>query len=101
MVDTIDISQLLQRVEKHPNLAAAGSLLKNVHVLSVTGLHGSSRALFSVGLFRKLPQTYLYIFNDAESAGYFYHDVTQVIGSKEVLFFPSAYKRAAKYGQLD
>src|SRR5690554_4377800 len=101
MVDTIDITQLLQRVEKHPNLAAAGSLLKNVHVLSVTGLHGSSSALFSVGLFHKLPQTYLYILNDAESAGYFYHDVTQIIGSKEVLFFPSAYKRAAKYGQLD
>ena len=82
-------------------MAAAGSLLKSVHVLSVTGLHGSSSALFSVGLFHKLPHTYLYILNDAESAGYFYHDVTQIIGSKEVLFFPSAYKRAAKYGQLD
>lgn len=101
MVDTIDITQLLQRVERHPNMAAAGSLLKSVHVLSVTGLHGSSSALFSVGLFHKLPHTYLYILNDAESAGYFYHDVTQIIGSKEVLFFPSAYKRAAKYGQLD
>ena len=82
MVDTIDITQLLQRVERHPNMAAAGSLLKSVHVLSVTGLHGSSSALFSVGLFHKLPHTYLYILNDAESAGYFYHDVTQIIGSK-------------------
>lgn len=101
MVDTIDITQLQERVEKHPNMAAAGSLLKNVSVLSVTGLHGSSCALFSIGLFHKLPRTYLYIFNDAESAGYFYHDVTQIIGSKEVLFFPSAYKRASKYGQLN
>lgn len=101
MVETVDITQLQQRVEKHPNLAAAGSLLKNVHVLSVTGLHGSSRAMFAVGLFHKLPQTYLYILNDAETAGYFYHDITQIIGAREVLFFPSAYKRAAKYGQLD
>ena len=101
MVETLDITQLQQRVEKHPNLAAAGSLLKNVHVLSVTGLHGSSRAMFSVGLFHKLPQTYLYILNDAETAGYFYHDITQIIGAREVVFFPSAYKRAAKYGQLD
>jgi len=101
MVETIDITQLQLRVERHPNVAAAGSLLKNIPVLSVTGLQGSSRALFSVGLFHKLPRTYLYIFNDAETAGYFYHDVTQIIGAAGVLFFPSAYKRAAKYGQLD
>lgn len=101
MAETLDITQLQQRVEKHPNMAAAGSLLKNVHVLSVTGLHGSSRAMFSVGLFHKLPRVYLYILNDAETAGYFYHDLIQIMGTGEVLFFPSAYKRASKYGQLD
>lgn len=101
MAETLDITQLQQRVEKHPNMAAAGSLLKNVHVLSVTGLHGSSRAMFSVGLFHKLSRVYLYILNDAETAGYFYHDLIQIMGTGEVLFFPSAYKRASKYGQLD
>ena len=101
MAETLDITQLQQRVEKHPNMAAAGSLLKNVHVLSVTGLHGSSRAMFSVGLFHKLPRVYLYILNDAETAGYFYHDLIQIMGTGEVLFFPSAYRRASKYGQLD
>ncbi len=101
MAETLDITQLQQRVEKHPNMAAAGSLLKNVHVLSVTGLHGSSRAMFSVGLFHKLSRVYLYILNDAETAGYFYHDIIQIMGTGEVLFVPSAYKRASKYGQLD
>ncbi|WP_298649984.1 transcription-repair coupling factor [uncultured Proteiniphilum sp.] len=101
MVETIDITQLQQRIEKHPNLAAAGSLLKDIQVLSVTGLHGSSRTLFAAGLFHKHPKTYLYILNDAETAGYFYHDLTQLMGASDVLFFPSAYKRAAKYGQLD
>ena len=101
MIETLDITRLQLRVEQHPNVAAAGSLLENVHVLSVTGLYGSSRAMFSVGLFHKLSRHYLYILNDAETAGYFYHDMTQIMGSQEVLFFPSAYKRAAKYGQLD
>jgi transcription-repair coupling factor (superfamily II helicase) len=102
MVETIDITQLQQRTGKHPNLAAADSLLKNdIRILSVTGLCGSSRALFAAELFRKQPQTFLYILNDAETAGYFYHDLTQLMGSSDVLFFPSAYKRAAKYGQLD
>jgi transcription-repair coupling factor (superfamily II helicase) len=38
---------------------------------------------------------------NAEDAGYFYHDLTQIQGAKDVLFFPSAYKRAVKYGQPD
>ncbi len=89
MVETIKIDKLQLRVEKHPNVAAADSLLKNVNILSVKGLHGSSRAIFAVGMYRKHPRTYLYILNDAETAGYFYHDVLQLIGPGDVMFFPS------------
>jgi len=101
MVKVIEINQFLERVEKNPDISAASSLLKKIDVLSVTGLYGSSRAIFAASLFNRNRQFYLYIFNDAEAAGYFYHDVNQLIGSNDVLFFPSAYKRAAKYGQLD
>jgi transcription-repair coupling factor (superfamily II helicase) len=97
----MDILQLQHLVEKHPNISAATHLLKEIKTLLVKGLYGSSRAMFAVALFHKLPQTYLFILNDAESAGYFYHDITQITGTKDVLFFPSAYRRAAKYGQLD
>ncbi len=101
MLEPIEISRLQQRVEKHPNVAAASAMLEKVNMLSVMGLQGSSRALFAVSLFKKRPGSYLYILNDVETAGYFYHDVVQVMGSERVLFFPSAYKRAARYGQLD
>ncbi|MDR0333269.1 MAG: transcription-repair coupling factor [Dysgonamonadaceae bacterium] len=97
----MDILQLQHLVEKHPNFSAATHLLKEIKTLSVKGLYGSSRAMFAVGLFHKLPQAYLFILNDAESAGYFYHDIAQIISTNNVLFFPSAYRRAAKYGQLD
>lgn len=96
-----DISQLLRILEGHPNVAAANKLLKEVKTLSVKGLHGSSRALFPATLYNKQPRTFLFILNDLETAGYFYHDVTQTLGTKDILFFPSAYKRAAKYGQID
>ena len=33
--------------------------------------------------------------------GYFYHDLTQVNGDEHILFFPSSYRRAVKYGQKD
>ena len=96
-----DISQLLRILEVHPNVAAANKLLKEVKTLLVKGLHGSSRALFSATLYNKQPRNFLFILNDLETAGYFYHDVTQILGTKDILFFPSAYKRAAKYGQMD
>ena len=101
MVKAIEIKELLERLKKNPNIAAVDSLLKKVDILSVKGLHGASRSLLATSLLENTPQTYLYILNDAESAGYFNHDITQIIGSQDVLFFPSAYKRAAKYGQID
>src|SRR5690554_4880812 len=101
MVKVIEINQFLERVEKNPDISAASSLLKKIDVLSVRGLYGSSRAILAASLFKRNKQFYLYILNDAEAAGYFYHDVTQLISSNNALFFPSAYKRAAKYGQLD
>ena len=39
--------------------------------------------------------------DDEEEAGYFYHDLTQIMGQEQVLFFPCSYKRAIKYGQRD
>ena len=39
--------------------------------------------------------------NDAEEAGYFYHDLMQLTDGKQSLFFPSSFKRAIKYGQRD
>src|SRR5690554_7439447 len=83
MVKVIEINQFLERVEKNPDISAASSLLKKIDVLSVTGLHGSSRAIFAASLFNRNRQFYLYIFNDAEAAGYFYHDVNQLIGSND------------------
>ncbi len=32
---------------------------------------------------------------------YFYHDLTQILGTDNVLFFPSSYRRAVKYAQCD
>ena len=45
--------------------------------------------------------TVLFVLNDADEAGYFYHDLTQIMGDSDVLFFPSAYRRAIKYGQRE
>ena len=66
------------------------------------GLLCSSAPMVFASLMQKgkLPTT-LFILQDVDEAGYFYHDLVQLLGEKQVLFFPSSYRRAVKYGQRD
>ncbi len=66
------------------------------------GLRASSAPLLFCGVAQKGGKPcLLVILNDQEEAAYFYHDMVQTIGDTDVLYFPSAFRRAAKYGQKD
>ncbi len=66
------------------------------------GLRASSAPLLFCGVARSGDKPcILIILNDQEEAAYFYHDMVQTMGEEDVLYFPSAYRRAAKYGQKD
>ena len=66
------------------------------------GLRASSAPLLFSGLACQCTQScILAVLNDQEEAAYFYHDMVQIMGDAGVLYFPSAYRRAAKYGQKD
>ena len=71
--------------------------------LRADGLNGSSAALLlaAVANGRSHCPNLLVVMNDADDAGYLYHDLTQMMGDERVLFFPSSYKRAIKYNQKD
>ena len=65
------------------------------------GLLASAAPMVFSALATKQGHTMMFIMQDADEAGYLYHDLTQVMGSNQVLFFPSSYRRAIKYGQRD
>ena len=96
--------QDLQSLYAHlPQVSALAKLVgdKSVKTISLDGLLASSAPLAFSALALKSSARMLFILQDAEEAGYFYHDLCQVMGDKQVLFFPSSYKRALKYGQKD
>lgn len=70
-------------------------------IIQLKGLLGSSAATFLAPLKNALPELYLFVLDDEEQAGYFYHDICQIAGESGVYFFPSGYKRSIKYGQID
>ena len=66
------------------------------------GLRASSAPLLFCGVAQNWGKPcILIVLNDQEEAAYFYHDMVQTMGDENVLYFPSAYRRAAKYGQRD
>ena len=69
---------------------------------NIEGLTGSAAPMVLCGLKERAPQqTFLVIMNDADEAGYFYHDLIQMCGEENILFFPSSFRRALKYGHED
>ncbi|MDH6354637.1 transcription-repair coupling factor (superfamily II helicase) [Dysgonomonas sp. PH5-45] len=97
----MDIKELQIKFESHPNIAASIDSIKKHRNIQVKGLLGSANAMYAIALLKKMKGCFLYILENEESAGYFYHDLVQILGGDCVSFFPSAYKRAIKYGQID
>lgn len=87
----------------HPQVAALRNVLdeKAFRNLFLKGLNGSGPAMTIASLFAKRRGSYVCVLNDQEEAGYFYHDLMQLTASNDVYFFPSAYRRAIKYGHTD
>lgn len=97
------ITELQKRYAAHPGVAAVKRLLDDSSVKSIFcgGLRASAASLFSSVLVEEAASTFVFILGDLEEAGYFYHDLMQVLGTDRVLFFPSSFRRAIKYGQKD
>ncbi len=95
------LSALQEVFENHKNIPAIADSLKKHTNIYLKGLQGSSAAMLSASLYHKNKECFIYVLNDMESAGYFYHDLSQILDNDKVFFFPSAYKRAIKYGQID
>lgn len=72
-----------------------------IHKIYCSGLLASAPPFLFAGVRSEVKSPVLFILNDLEEAGYFYHDLCQVLGVETVLFFPSSYRRAIKYGQKD
>lgn len=106
-ISEIEVKVTLQEIAKlygrSPQANALFDLLKkkSVHSVFLQGLVCSSASVFFGSLQAKMKRTVLFVLNDADEAGYFYHDLTQMLGQESVFFFPSSYRRAIKYGQRD
>src|SRR5574344_43491 len=99
----MNIQELSQLYAHMPQLAALAKVMgdKKSRNIFLDGLLASSSAMLFGSLTTKCKTKIMFVMQDADEAGYLYHDLTQILGDKQVLFFPSSYRRAVKYGQKD
>ena len=98
------IQDLLKIYAKSPKVGALADVMgkKSVKTIFLEGLMCSSAPMVFASLLSKSKtSTIVFILQDAEEAGYFYHDLVQLLDDRQVLFFPSSYRRAIKYAQRD
>ena len=99
----MDIQDILRLYASSSGTSALLKALRDgsLRTLSLQGLVASSAPVLFASVFQDDAPTCLFVMNDADDAGYFYHDLVQMLGKKDVLFFPSSYRRQVKYGQRD
>ncbi|OCK43563.1 transcription-repair coupling factor [Tenacibaculum soleae] len=67
----------------------------------IANLVGSSLSFVISESFKKADKPYLLIFNDKEEAAYYLNDLEQLLGDKNVLFYPGSYRRPYQIEETD
>ena len=114
----MEIQELQKLYARHPQVRALRRVLADERRRRVvlSGLHGSAGAMVFAAAYQAQTDhlassaqgatgsgfaPVLFVLDDEESAGYFYHDLVQVMGEEQVLYYPSSFRRAVKFGQRD
>ena len=76
-------------------------LQQSENKIHLKGLIGSSLSFVINSLFHKSELPFLLIFEDKESAAYYLNDLEQLIGDKEVLFYPGSFRIPYQIEEVD
>lgn len=86
---SVKTNQILEALQQEKNL------------FHVSNLVGSSLSFVISETFKQAEKPFLLIFNDKEEAAYYLNDLEQLLGSKNVLFYPGSYRRPYQIEETD
>lgn len=69
--------------------------------IKLKGMVGSLDAVVAASLYKINHQNHLFIIPDKETAAYFHNDLQNLIGEKEVLYFPTSYRRPYQFEETE
>ena len=90
----MSIQNIVNQYQISANVAQIiAQLQKDKNHFQISNLVGSSLSFTISETFKKSEKPYLLVFNDKEEAAYYLNDLEQLLGEKNVLFYPSSYRR--------
>ncbi|WP_420603133.1 transcription-repair coupling factor [Flagellimonas sp.] len=94
-------ASIFQLFEQSPQLGKLRDAITHSEKINVKGLTGSSLSFTISSLFKSAELPFLVLLNDKEEAAYYLNDLEQLIGEKEVLFYPGSYRRPYQIEETD
>jgi transcription-repair coupling factor (superfamily II helicase) len=73
----------------------------NPQKIQLKGLIGSSDALIAASIYKLKKEGQVFILHDKEEAFYFLNDLQNLLPDKEILFFPTSYKKPYQFEETD
>ena len=80
------VEEITKRYTSLPEIGALQKVLADTSTkkISLQGLQGSAAPVLFAALQQVLGRPMLFVLDDADEAGYFYHDLTQLLGARAV-----------------
>jgi transcription-repair coupling factor (superfamily II helicase) len=67
----------------------------------LSGLIGSQDAFVAASVFKKTDFNHLFVMSDKEEAAYFQNNLKNILGTKDVFFFPDSFKRPQDFSEVN
>ena len=97
------ITDFLKLYKNNSLVLGVADAIKPNHTfrLKLKGLVGSLDAIIAASVYGLNHQNHLFIMHDKEEAAYFFNDLQNLLIGKEILFFPTSYKRPYQFDETE
>ncbi len=91
----LTLPELSEKYTKHPLFPALKQKMEEADIpVLVKGMQTSAFSVLASALLKQNSLPQLFILSDKEKAAYFQNDLKELLPEREILFFPSSYKRS-------
>ncbi len=98
----MSLQHIVHQYQQATSISQVVSTLKQEkNHFQISNLAGSSLSFVIAETFKKIAEPFLLIFDDKEEAAYYLNDLEQILGDKNVLFFPGSYKSPYQIEETD
>ena len=98
----MSLKNITQKYDKSQTTAhVVQEIVSGNKQISIPNLAGSALSFFIQAVFIQVEKPFLLVFSDKEQAAYYLNDLEQLLGEKNLLFFPGSYRRPYQIEEVD